>query len=392
MLTRKICACALSALLAVSVGAQSIDPVILSYQRNFIRSSMSTKIELLTDASRITTVNMTPLYQDALAFASEKYAYLGNDQQLLDIASIAAAKSVAYKDASILPALREVFLKINDSTVRISCLNAIGSLGMGNAAAIDELNAWFGLNATTGSADAKTLSSCAMALGRLGSPTSFAALFSAMTGKVDSSVASASQDALLRLNDGFTDNILAILEKKDVYTMQAAYSLAVRKSELDTKDRGMIAERCFEICADLASSSSPASGELESLIRVTLDTLTDLSWSQASPSVVKYFYFLQQGTTAKTAASIDAIMPVIACMGKLGTTDAAQSLSIYLGLLNSEMEKTKSYNERLMLAVIQALGDLGDKSAFDYLLYVGYLDYAETIKKASRDALARLAW
>jgi hypothetical protein len=38
------------------------------------------------------------------------------------------------------------------------------------------------------------------------------------------------------------------------------------------------------------------------------------------------------------------------------------------------------------------LGDLGDKTAFDYLLYVGYLSYPETVKKASRDALARLAW
>ena len=45
-----------------------------------------------------------------------------------------------------------------------------------------------------------------------------------------------------------------------------------------------------------------------------------------------------------------------------------------------------------MLALIQALGDLGDKTAFDYLLYVGYLEYPESVKKASRDALARLQW
>jgi len=86
------------------------------------------------------------------------------------------------------------------------------------------------------------------------------------------------------------------------------------------------------------------------------------------------------------------MIPVVRCMGAMGSSDSAQALSIFLGLLNSETEQKKTYNEQLMLAVIQSLGDLGDKTAFDYLLYVGYLDYPETVKKASRDALARLQW
>ncbi len=76
----------------------------------------------------------------------------------------------------------------------------------------------------------------------------------------------------------------------------------------------------------------------------------------------------------------------------MATSAAAQTLSIYLGLLNSETEQTGTYNEQIMLAVIKSLGDLGDKTAFDYLLYVGYLNYPETIISASRDALARLKW
>ena len=83
---------------------------------------------------------------------------------------------------------------------------------------------------------------------------------------------------------------------------------------------------------------------------------------------------------------------VITCMGGMGTTEAAQALSIFLGLLNSETEQKKTYNEQVLLSVIQSLGALGDKSAFDYLLYVGYLDYPETVKQAARDALARLEW
>lgn len=42
--------------------------------------------------------------------------------------------------------------------------------------------------------------------------------------------------------------------------------------------------------------------------------------------------------------------------------------------------------------MIDSLAKLGDKSAFDYLLYVGYLEYPESIKKAARDALSGLKW
>ena len=45
-----------------------------------------------------------------------------------------------------------------------------------------------------------------------------------------------------------------------------------------------------------------------------------------------------------------------------------------------------------MLSVITALRKLGDKTAFDYLLYVEYLNYSETVKQASRNAIEELKW
>ena len=63
-----------------------------------------------------------------------------------------------------------------------------------------------------------------------------------------------------------------------------------------------------------------------------------------------------------------------------------------LGVLNSETEKTKEYSERLMLALIKALERLGDKTAFDYLLNIEYLNYSETVKQAAKDAIGELKW
>jgi hypothetical protein len=74
------------------------------------------------------------------------------------------------------------------------------------------------------------------------------------------------------------------------------------------------------------------------------------------------------------------------------TTEAAQALALQLGYLNSRTEMSGEYDEAIVLALINALGELKDKSAFDYLLYVGYLNYPDKILAAAREALNRLRW
>jgi HEAT repeat protein len=376
------------------IFAQSTDPVILSYQRNFIRSSIGTKLELLNDAARITTVDMTPLYIDALNFVLQNYPVLGTDSQLMDLAVIAVNKASAYNNTAILPVLRPVFTGIPDSRVRIACLDLYGVLLKGQKDEIAFLDKWFSdaVSATSPSVDVKTLAVCAGVLGKIGDSASFPVLFTVATSSLDSSIVQASITSLNSITDGYTDNILAIIAAKHIKDMYAAFSFAMKKDSLPATDRGRIAEAAFTSASDpVFTGADSDSGVQTALLRESMDQLTLLKWSQASPQVVKYFY-RKQGEYKNDRVNVDSLVPVVHCMGAMGTTEAAQALSIFLGLLNSDTEQKKTYNEQLMLAVIQALGDLGDKSAFDYLLYVGYLDYPESVKKASRDALARLKW
>jgi HEAT repeat protein len=370
--------------------AQSSDPVILSYQRNFVRASITTKLDLLNDASRITTVNMTPLYADAIAFVQQNYALLGSDSQLMDIATVAATKVASYGDITVLPALRTLFSTIDDTHVRLACLDTFAILIPKKPEETAALNDWFssaiGAPGTVNTPDAKTLAACATTLGKIGNLSSFDVLFRAATSNTDSSVVSAATDALNSLDAGYADKILGIIANKDIQKSYAAFSFAMKKNSLPASDQGKIAEAAFNL-ASADSAAVPAGA----LLKAAMEQLTKLSWSPASSAMTKYFY-RQQDDYKNGKTDINDLLPVIRCMGAMKTTEAAQALSIFLGLLNSETEQKKTYNEQLMLVVIQALGDLGDKSAFDYLLYVGYLDYPESVKKASRDALARLAW
>ena len=58
----------------------------------------------------------------------------------------------------------------------------------------------------------------------------------------------------------------------------------------------------------------------------------------------------------------------------------------------SQTEKTGEYDEETVLALINSLGELADKAAFDNLLYIGFLNYPDKIQAAAREALNRLKW
>lgn len=378
------------------VSAQSLDPVVISYQRNFIRSSITTKIELLNDASRITNINMTPLYEDALNFVLNYYSVLGNDAQLMEVAIIACSKVTFYNDSSIVPVVKKVFASINDSKVRIACLNSFSVLGKTDKEASVWLASWLeeaGQKVLKGeNIDQKILIAGADALGKIGFIESFDTLFFLASNALDTSVNLAATNALNQLSEGYSTKILAIFAQKSIKEAYMAFMFSTKKNNLLPQDRGIIAQEAFTLATDISiKTTGIKESERASMIQESMKILTDLSWSNASNSVVKYFYQVQSDyKSGKT--ELNSILPIVSCLGAMGTSSAAQTLSVYLGVLNSETEQKKTYNEQLMLTLIKALGDLGDKTAFDYLLYIGYLDYPESVKKASREALTRLQW
>ncbi len=392
---RRLSAALLCLALLVPLGAQSPDPVILSYQRNFVRASISTKIELLGDSTRITTIDMTPLFADALDFVLQYRPVLGNDSQLIDLAAAAALKCSQWRDATILPRVIRTFTEFQDPRVRAACLDAFSVLAPGNESHIADMNAW--LEAQLGTppgtrALTDTLVACAAALGKIGDSSSFPVLFRTATSNLDSALTQSAKKALNSISSGYTEQILAIFSAGKLQPSYAAFAFSRERSDLPTESRGKIAQAAFSLSLSLSPSATGGDASLNAkLLSESLQAITELSWSPSSAELVKYFYQIQ-GDYKNGTGDSSSLIPVVRALGSMGTTEAAQGLSIFLGLLNSETEQKKTYNEQLMLAVIQSLGDLGDKTAFDYLLYVGYLDYPETVKKASRDALARLQW
>jgi HEAT repeat protein len=156
-------------------------------------------------------------------------------------------------------------------------------------------------------------------------------------------------------------------------------------------DRGDLAEIALGVGLEFIPGSAESSAILSELRYLAVPVLRDLRWGRATGLAVKHFYQLQadygNGSVPK-----ERLLEAIACLGAMGNSEAARVLTLQLGYINSRMEGNGDFDEALTAAVIRALGEIGDKAAFDHLLYISYLAYPEHIQNMAKDALNRLKW
>ena len=122
-----------------------------------------------------------------------------------------------------------------------------------------------------------------------------------------------------------------------------------------------------------------------------LNNLSDNKWTRASLTAVSYFQFAKK-IYNQNLMTENQFENVINCLCNVSPVDAVNPLTAYLEELNRQKENGTDVSSAIVLSVIKTLGAIGDKSAFDSLLAVTYLDYDESILSAARKALSGLRW
>ena len=127
--------------------------------------------------------------------------------------------------------------------------------------------------------------------------------------------------------------------------------------------------------------------EAERLLRrESVLVLTDYGWSESTADVIYHFnrtieeLTMGIGDTQRLLEAIDAL-------GAMGTHEAAERLTLYQNVLNQDVENGKDVDEQVVLEVIANLSALGDKIAFETLLFVGILEYSDRVKRAADAAI-----
>jgi hypothetical protein len=394
-------ALALSLALGFNSGlqAQDADSIVLAYRRNFARASLGTKLELLKEASSRGDASMGGLYDMAIRFAVDNSALLGPDPQLKDLAVLAATETGKAAYGKAIDDLWALFQGYRDQDVRQAALAALGLAGAGETRVAENLNAFLAsqnsLFRSGSQPEYPALEACIDALGALGDGSSFPVLFSAYVAGYSPALAAKAAKALGSIKGDYRGYLLRVIAKNPPLEKAAAYAAGMDNVNFADADRGELAEGAMAAAlAATDSSGSYSPVEIQALRQLRLATakeLRALKWQKASPLAVSHFK-LMLADYAKGAASKAEFLDAISCLGAMGSTEAAQALAIYLQFINGQTEQGIPFDEDILLASIAALGDLGDKAAFDYLLQIGYLQYTDAVKRAAKDALLKLRW
>jgi hypothetical protein len=373
------------------------EPILNSYERNFMRVALSAKAGILRDAA---TDSRAPefigqLYDFALNFAFQNAELLRDDSDMISIAALAARGAGAAVYMPSLEILWKVFGVYRDSQTRTSVLGAIAVLGKGNIQTIEHLNQFLAnqnsLYRSGVNPDAATLSACIAALAALGHSSSFPVLFTAMIAGYPGDIRQETEKALDRIEGDYHQYLTGVIRNNPLAEKLAAFQLGLASERLTQTERGSLAETALEAGLKVAPGTQESEPIAAGLRSQAIQVLTAVKWSRAAPLGVKYFYRIQTEYQDGKVPG-ERLLEAVECLGAMGGSEAAQTLALQLGYLNSQTERTGEIDEPLTLAVVNALGEIGDKIAFDYLLYVGYLSYPESIQAAAREALSRLQW
>lgn len=386
-------AIALVALAAIQVGAQESNQLLDAYQRNFATASLGTKLELLKEASANETANMAPLFENALKFVLDNVTFMSGDNKLREMAIYSCNAIRKYKTTTASQPLWLVFQTYKDYTVRVPALLALGDLAQNETKIIENLNTYLANQNTMFKsgipADFPVLEALIYALGRLGDQSSFGQLFTAYNIGYNDVITARALEAMVSIKGDYKALLIDILKKASWNEKYAALVAGMENTKLTPEQKGEIAENALSI-ALVTSTPSAEDTVVQRNTRIrAVKELMSLKWSKASPLAVKNFQAVRL-EFLKSLTPKSSLLEAVAFLGVMGTTEAAETLASYLELINTETEQTNSYDEQIALAVITNLGTLGDRVAFNHLLYVSFLKYSDGIKKAAREALAKI--
>jgi hypothetical protein len=239
--------------------------------------------------------------------------------------------------------------------------------------------------------DYPVLSAAISALGELASSESFPVLFSAMINGYPANITEETVTALSLLQGDYKAFLLTVIKNNPPAEKSAAFNAALNTEKFSSDDLGELSEAALSVTLAPSSFNADDSALLNELRYSSVRKLTSLKWMKALDLAIKNFYLVQEEySTGKTEKA--RLVDGIKFLGIMENPNAAQNLALYLGLLNSQMERSGQFDEDITMALIQVLGDMGDKISFDYLLYMSYLAYPEMIQSAAKEALDKLKW
>ena len=337
------------------------------------------------------------LAKKAVDFVVENALLLKGDR---DLAGLAVAGILSYpveeskkNPQAVLQDFSDVFYGVDDVNVRVSVLEKI--------AAIYEqkedtdwtafVNGYLSQKLAAGGAADETVKKSIATLGVVGNGSSFTILYSILRQPIWSELDKDVSDALAKICDKSLNEIFDTVDKADLVELKLLSKILVKNEQISPALRAEIAEKTLNRSMIIGGASSYS----QDLALFQLDmaqVLADNKWTRAGDLAKNYFNVAKLSYTGKYL-NAQQWTKAISCVEALASRAAVLPFTEYLDQMNKAQEAGNPPDKTVVLAIINALAELGDKSSFDSLLYVTYVkDYPEEVAVAARNALTRLKW
>lgn len=389
-ITYKIIGLSLYFLLAFSVFAENTNTYD-TIKKQFVMSSLWEKNKLITDIS-VNDENISHIFIDSLEFVNTNYYLLSDEPDFLKLASTSALKCISTEGKKSLQLLEELFVLSENEDIKRSILTSFAVLGKDSENVSTLVNEFVSsLLQNNPETQLSLLGTSLNTVTILNNIVFFPTLFQCYVYVDDEGIREQAQNALDALSEDYEKQILSVLNNGTIVEKRKALQLVLDSTKKSDFFKAEISEKALSSAITTVSDVSSVDSEMISLQLQALRELDKIQWTRSSALLVDFFTLAKQEFNLGLFTE-NEFVEIITAFTRLASLEAGSYLSTYLGELNKKFEETGSYSGPVVSAVIKNLGGLGNKVAFDNLLYTTYLDYSEVIVTAARDSLARLKW
>ena len=364
----------------------------------FIKGNISDKTSAVREAS---PEDAEWISRQAVDFCLENKEILGNDRELdgLAVAAILSYSPEIVKKlseenkAKLTDNLISLFTEFNkSSTVQIAVISKTITLKdiVPSASFTALLNSYL-KTTDVKSEDSGVFKACISALEITGNEESFKILYGFLNDNSYSSYNKEIEKAVIALIPNAMNEVAELIKGSDMKKIIEIFELSQKNLQISKKNLCEIAENVLSESILYIDNSSGTSAENIKVQLTALKILDDNNWTRASATALSYFA-ISKKLYDKRNMNEEQFKTVITSLRNISPLDAVSPLISYLEELNARTENGSTVASEIVLAVINTLGAIGDKAAFDSLLAVTYLNYEESVLTAAREALSGLRW
>ncbi len=361
-------------------------------RQSFAAGNLADKILAVEKASLLKEAGCL-LFLDSLEFISDNAALLYDNGQMIQLAEKTLGNASYIKRAEAIPLIETAFTTFKTDEIRIKALNALVDNEEKNLSTVELLNrATFDALNDYNSVAKNYISALVNVLYLANEISSFDVMFEcAASDFLDDSVRLKAMEFISNRAEDYKNKLLKIISNDVPERRLLALTIILGDEKKSDFLKAEIAEKAL---ANTIKEEGITGSDKEIIIKIQLEALQELrrvSWTRSAALVTKLFEYAK-AEYEEGSLTEDDFSSVIFGLQELAAVNAGKILSSYLAELNEQTEDGNPCSKTVVLAVINALGLLGDKTAFDNLLYVSYIGYPEEVIEASREALARLKW